>query len=319
MNRPGWRTLVAAVVAGIAAFGLGLLGESWLIRLLRLDRTELEWISDAILALGFMVVTLLWLHLRATESRLLGLERKRAAIETQLQLAADIQRQLLPDLPQRSGGLKWAARMEPASEVGGDFYDFLERSDGSILAIAGDVSGKGVPAALIHVALRALFRQAARETSDPAVVAARLSQGLNEDTGGSPYATAIVARFDASGRTLTYVNAGHPAGIVLRSGEAMLLESNGAPLGLLAGTGYESRRLELRSGDVGVFISDGISEAFESTPGASAAGVLRDAGRLCEPQLLCDILLGAAALGEGPIGVKGWHDDRTVLAFAVDG
>jgi len=316
--RPGWRAVAVALLAGIAVFGGGLLGESWLIAVLRLDRTALEWISDAILATGFTVVSLLWLHLRATEKLVLRLERKRVAVETQLQLAADIQRQLLPALPARSRRLQWAARIEPAFVVGGDFYDFLERPDGSVLVIVGDVSGKGVPAALIHVALRALFRQAARETSDPAVIAARLSEGLNEDTGGNPYATAIIAHFEPDSLALTYVNAGHPPGVLLRGGATSLLESNGVPLGLLGGVSYEVRRVELRGGDAGVFLSDGVTEAFESTPGLTAARVLADAGWHSDPRRLCGLLLEAAAASPGPVGVKGWQDDRTVLAFAVD-
>ena len=316
--RPGWRAVAVALLAGIAVFGGGLLGESWLIAVLRLDRTALEWISDAILATGFSVVSLLWLHLRATERMVLRLERKRVAVETQLQLAADIQRQLLPALPDRSRRLQWAARIEPAFVVGGDFYDYLERPDGSVLAIVGDVSGKGVPAALIHVALRALFRQAARETSDPAVIAAHLSQGLNEDTGGSPYATAIVARIEPGALTLTYVNAGHPAGILLRDGGVSFLASNAVPLGILSGSAYEAGRVGLRTGDAVVFLSDGVSEAFESAPGTTAASVLEGAGRMRDPRQLCRLLLDAAGRAPGPVGVKGWQDDRTVLVFAVE-
>src|SRR5215471_17330853 len=120
------------------------------------------------------------------------LDRARIALEEQLKVAAELQRRLLPTLPAEALNYRWCARMMPAYDVGGDFYDFLQVSPASILVIVGDVSGKGIPAALLQSALKTLFRVHAATTSEPAVLAARVSAGLREETGGVPYATAIL-------------------------------------------------------------------------------------------------------------------------------
>ena len=150
--------------------------------------------------------------------RVLALQQEQIVIDEQLRLAAEIQRGLLPDVPHATHGFRWAARMIPASRIGGDFYDFVQPTAGTVLAILGDVSGKGIPAALILSSLKTLFRTFARETVDPAAIAERISAALYEEYGGLPYATAIVARFETAPGRLAYVNAGHPAGYLLRNG-----------------------------------------------------------------------------------------------------
>ena len=105
------------------------------------------------------------------------------------------------------------------------------------------MSGKGIPAALILSSLKTLFRTTARDTVDPAAIAERISAALFEEHAGQPYATAIVARFEATPRRVAYLNAGHPAGSLLRSGAvSATLESGGQPLGLLAGAKYRDGR-----------------------------------------------------------------------------
>jgi sigma-B regulation protein RsbU (phosphoserine phosphatase) len=208
--------------------------------------------------------------------------------------------------------------MLPASRVGGDFYDFIRSTDGSVLAMVGDVSGKGMPAALIQSSLKILFRMVARDTSDPATIARRMSEGLHEETGGIPYATGIVARFEQAPARLSYANAGHPAGLVLRGREAHSLESGGPPLGLLPGASYESGEIALRAGDLGLLVTDGITEAFEGSS-LSLSDVIQNHGPAAaeEPAELCDRLLRAAGEAPGPAGVEGWQDDRTVFVFQV--
>jgi sigma-B regulation protein RsbU (phosphoserine phosphatase) len=264
-------------------------------------------------------VTYLWLRLKASRTRLLKLEREQVAIDEQLRLAAEIQRGLLPEVPNATPGFRWAARMVPAGRIGGDFYDFLEPTAGTVLAILGDVSGKGIPAALILSALMTLFRTIARQVQDPATIAERLSSSLHEEHGGLPYATAIVARFEAGSERLTYVNAGHPAGYVLGNGTVNALESGGPPLGLLPGAKYETGDLALSPGDVGVLVTDGITEALEtgSTTLGQALQAARHQGAGGAPNAICDYLLQAAAGGSGPVGVPDWQDDRTVFVFSV--
>jgi serine phosphatase RsbU (regulator of sigma subunit) len=317
-----WRPAVLAALAGVAGFLLATRGESLIIAAVHGDRAKLEWISDTVVSLGVVALTYLWLNLRESQVRVLALEREQIVLDEQLRLAAEIQRTLLPDLPAATPGFRWAARMVPAGRIGGDFYDFFQPSAGTAFAILGDVSGKGIPAALILSSLKTLFRATAQAASDPAAIAERISAALYEQHSGMPYATAIVARFDASGPRLAYVNAGHPAGYLLRDGDVAPLDSGGLPLGMLPGATYTTATLDLRRGDAGVLMTDGITEALETAPAtwaqaASAAGVGRDGPG--SPAALCDDLMETAARGRGPEGVDGWQDDRTVFVFTVEG
>jgi len=169
--RLSWRPAAAAALAGVAGFLLATRGESLIISAVRGDRAKLEWISDTVVSLGVVCLTYLWLNLRLSQVRVLALEREQIVLDAQLRLAAEIQRSLLPDLPAATPGFRWAARMVPAGRIGGDFYDFLPCGDGVVIAILGDASGKGVPAALTQASVKTLFRVSAIESRDPALLA----------------------------------------------------------------------------------------------------------------------------------------------------
>jgi serine phosphatase RsbU (regulator of sigma subunit) len=321
-RRTVWTPAALATGAGLASFVAGTAAESVILRAVHGDPRELEWLSDTVISMAVAGITYLWLHLRASRVRVLALEREQIVIDEQLRLAAEIQRGLLPDVPQATPGFRWAARMIPAGRIGGDFYDFLQPTAGTVLVILGDVSGKGIPAALILSSLKTLFRTVSRETVDPAAIAEHISAALHEEHAGLPYATAIVARFEAAPGRLAYVNAGHPEGYLLRNGTVIaVLESGGPPLGLLPGAMFETTHVELSPGDIGVLVTDGITEALEGgrmtlrqALGASRARLT--AGN--SPAEICDHLQRAAAEGPGPAGVPDWQDDRTVVAFVVE-
>jgi serine phosphatase RsbU (regulator of sigma subunit) len=316
-----WRSAVLATLAGVLGFLLATRGESLIIGAVHGDRSKLEWISDTVVSIFVVALTYLWLNLRESQMRVLALEREQIVLNEQLRLAAEIQRSLLPDLPAGTPGFRWAARMVPAGRIGGDFYDFFEPAAGTAFAILCDVSGKGIPAALILSSLKTLFRVTAHAASDPAAIAERISAALYDQHSGMPYATAIVARFDARGPRLAYVNAGHPAGYLLRDGGATPLESGGLPLGILPGARYTTATLDLRRGDAGVLVTDGITEALDTAPvtwaqAVSAARDGRDGPR--SAATICEDLMETAARGGGPAGVEGWQDDRTVFVFTVE-
>ena len=321
-GRGAWRPAALAAGAGLLAFALGTVVESVIIRAVHGNRLELEWLSDAVISFGVAGITYLWLHLNAARTRLFTLQQEQIVIDEQLRLAAEIQRGLLPHVPRATAGFRWAARMVPASRIGGDFYDFLQPAEGTVLAMLADVSGKGIPAALILSSLKTLFRTFARETVDPAAIAERISAALYEEYAGLPYATAIVARFETAPGRLAYVNAGHPAACLLRNGTVTAaLPPGGQPLGLLPGAAYATANVELRPRDIGVLVTDGITEAVEAGPrtlsqilGAS----LERSPMGISPDEICDDRLRAAEAGPGPVGVHNWHDDRTVFVFAVE-
>jgi len=315
------RALAVSVSAGLVAFVAGDLVESRVLVLRRAPPGELAWISDVVITCAVVVTTYLWLHLRTSLTRVEQLERHQIAVDEQLRMAAEIQQQLLPPVPASTPGFLWAARMVPAGRIGGDFYDFLPSGDGVVIAILGDASGKGVPAALTQASVKTLFRVSAIESRDPALLARRVSNALYDESTGSRYATGIVARVESDPPRLTYVNAGHPAGLLLRGDSARQLETGGPPLGLLQDASYEKESIALRPGDLGVFVSDGISEALEGMPLTVTEALqlrgAREAARRA-PADLCEFLLRAASRAGGPPGVEGWEDDQTTLVFRVE-
>ncbi len=307
-----------AIAGGAIVLILGAQTESGFIKAIGATGHQLEWISDVFASVAVTGVTYLWLHLRAARAELLNSERARITQDEQLRMAAEIQRTLLPEIPAETPGYRWAARMETAHQVGGDFYDFVTTGGGSVLVILGDVSGKGMPAAMMQSSLTTLFRVHASMTADPDAIASRMSQALFDQTGGNPYATAILGRFDHNPPRMTYVNAGHPAGLVLRRAGMLQLDTGGPPLGLLSDAGYDSASIDLTPGDAGVMVTDGVTEALEGIPLPLRQAL--ESGRrpsASTPEEDCDYLLGLAAGSPGPPGAEAWSDDRTAFAFRV--
>jgi sigma-B regulation protein RsbU (phosphoserine phosphatase) len=250
---------------------------------------------------------------------LTGLERAQIVLDTQLSLAADIQRHLLPSALVESNGVRWAGRLEPAHRIGGDFYDFIP-CDADGLFVVGDVSGKGIPAALLQASAHSLFRTLARETVDPAELLTRVSKEIYAENAGVSYLTCVLARVNSATRTVAYANAGHPAGLVVGTSGRRLLSRGGPPVGLFAESAYESEVLSIEPGDLAVIVSDGITEAIEED-GMPAVDILNRT--ICSisgprtPERVCDVLMETAQRSPGPRGVANWQDDKTVLAFAI--
>lgn len=317
MNR--LRFIGIIVFAGLAAIGIAQGVELFINRVLRPNAEELTWIGDLVAGGGVMIMTALWLTLRRTQSVLSRLERERVVLNTQLSIAADVQRGLLPPVPAPIGGVTWSAAVEPAGKIGGDYYDFLPLADGAMCVVLADVSGKGIPAAVFLSNVRAVLRTLVRETTAPAAILARLSEAVLVDAAVKLYVTCLVAVVDTVGRTLTYANAGHPAGLLLGRQSLRPLTVGGPPVGLLPHAVYEQESLGITSGDLVVFVSDGVTEALEATghegPAKLATEVERAGAQ--SPDAICARLLRAARHAGGPQGVEGWTDDRTVVVFSV--
>jgi sigma-B regulation protein RsbU (phosphoserine phosphatase) len=287
-------------------------------RLLGLDLWELEWISDVVLAVAFGAATFLWLHLRRARTALTRLERAQVVLDTELQIAADIQRTLLPPAPPTRDGWRFAAQLEQAGHIGGDFYDFVDCGR-SILVLLADVSGKGIPAALVMASSRTLFRQLARETEHPDELLTRLGRSLWEEHAGKPYLTGFLARVDLDARSVSWVNVGHPAGLLVRGTEQRALTSTGPPAGLLPDARYAAEDLPLARGDTLLLVTDGVTEALESGGRVEERIAWTVAQRRKKgPQAVCERVMRLAASGRGPVGAGEWADDRTVVAVTLD-
>ena len=155
--------VLLSIVSGLAAFVIAGVTEWVAIRLLGADPTELDWVSDLVLSVAFASAVFLRFRLKATQAERSRLERAQLVLDTQLRIAAEIQRRLIPPPPPSSAGCRWAARLQPAGQVGGDFYDFIRVGPDSLVAVVADISGKGVPAALLMAATQATLRDIARE------------------------------------------------------------------------------------------------------------------------------------------------------------
>jgi sigma-B regulation protein RsbU (phosphoserine phosphatase) len=169
-------------------------------------------------------------------------------MERELQLGREIQRELFPMPPQGINGVSIAARNIPCYEVGGDYYDFLELPDDDLGIVIGDVSGKGVSAALIMSSLQAALRVAAPMEDDLSMLVSRLNTFVYAATRGRKYVTCFFGRYNPASGVLRYVNAGHNPPFVVNNGSVHGLHSTGKPIGILPGSATRRRRSRCRRG-----------------------------------------------------------------------
>jgi sigma-B regulation protein RsbU (phosphoserine phosphatase) len=183
-------------------------------------------------------------------------------IRRELELGRQIQNEMLPHAPLRLGLTEIEGVSVPAREVGGDFFNYFVLSNGQVALLVGDVSGKGVGAALLMANIQASLRTRLALGQNLSALAAELDRDIEDNSPGPVYATLFVAMFDPATRLLRYVNAGHHPQYVLRAGGGLeRMSSSGLPVGLLAGRGYQERSMQLQAGDLLFFYTDGCVEA----------------------------------------------------------
>src|SRR5262245_31126645 len=191
--------------------------------------------------------------------------RSRERIDQELRVAQLIQQSFLPrDLPELRG---WqiAAHYRPAREVGGDFYDFIELPNERIGLVIGDVTDKGVPAAMVMAATRSVLRASAPRLVSPGEVLARVNDLLCPDVPERMFVTCLYAVLEPGAGRLQFANAGHDLPYVRRPGGADELRATGLPLGLFPGTEYEEKEATIGSGESLLLSSDGLAEAHGPT------------------------------------------------------
>src|SRR5215207_4567773 len=174
--------------------------------------------------------------------------RERERLEQELEVARRIQQASLPkEMPQLED---WhiAPYYQPAREVGGDFYDFLELADGRLGVVVGDATGKGVPAALMMASTRSTLRAVAQACDSPGDALSRVNDPLATDIPSNMFVTCFYAILDPHSGRLSYANAGHDLPYLHRNGEAEELRARGMPLGLMPGMSYEEGEVSLGEG-----------------------------------------------------------------------
>jgi sigma-B regulation protein RsbU (phosphoserine phosphatase) len=245
-------------------------------------------------------------------------------LERELSFAQRVQIALLPTaLPKRLKGVDVAARFVPARELGGDLHDFLSPEASSLVVAVGDVSGKGVPAALYSVFAgelvrsRTFRRRYQPERFSPSGVLSAMNTILHERQLESYYCTLCYAYFDFKRRVLTLANSGLPYPLKSTAEACTPIELPGIPLGTFTGVEYDQISLEIAAGDVFVFCTDGIYETFNAAGeefGTERVAETVQARRGESAQLIAASIFDAVDgfRGEAPQG-----DDMTVVVVKI--
>jgi sigma-B regulation protein RsbU (phosphoserine phosphatase) len=198
--------------------------------------------------------------------RLFAVEKEKERLQTELEIAREVQNQLYPKdaLPMR--GLQLSAVCDPARMVSGDYYDYTEVGEHQLAFAVGDVAGKGISAALLMATLQAALRsqvansEATHSFLSSASVISQLNKQIYATTAPEKYATFFFAVFDQPSQTLTYTNAGHLSPLLLRKGEFTALDSNGTVVGAFPFAKYDSSSIVMEPDDLLVCYTDGITE-----------------------------------------------------------
>ncbi|HTW67051.1 MAG TPA: PP2C family protein-serine/threonine phosphatase, partial [Bryobacteraceae bacterium] len=203
--------------------------------------------------------------------RLMVIEKEKERLETELEIAREVQAQLYPKEAPPRGGLQVTARCDPARMVSGDYYDYQALVQGKLVFAIGDIAGKGISAALLMATMQAALRaqvsqsQPPGDTSDvseldPANLVSKLNQQIYAHTSPEKYATFFFALYDESSRSLTYTNAGHLSPLLFRDGTVAPLDSNGTVVGAFPFSTYGESSLTFQPADLLVCYTDGITE-----------------------------------------------------------
>lgn len=240
-------------------------------------------------------------HLRADPQEL-------RHFDSELALARKVQRKLLPQPQFRAYGLECECASLPMSEIGGDLYDFLDIDSSRIGFVLGDVSGKGIGAALLVANLQATIRAQMELACSPSKLMQRVNQLFFDSTRPEFFATLFFGLYEAETRTITYVNCGHPAPVILRSANTTeLLEPTATILGAFKGSAFREQSVSLAAGDRLVLFSDGFSEANLAEDDASwPVDRIQRLGSLHQDGLASALASLAADMGEQA-------DDITVM------
>jgi serine phosphatase RsbU (regulator of sigma subunit)/anti-sigma regulatory factor (Ser/Thr protein kinase) len=188
----------------------------------------------------------------------------RERIENELRVARLIQQSLLPKQLPVATGWRFAARYQPARAVGGDFYDFVELPDGTLGLMVGDVTDKGVPAALVMATTRSILRTAAQRLASPGEVLQRTNDALCGDIPPNMFVTCLYAILDPATGRVKYANAGHDLPFLRHGSGVSELRARGMPLGLMPDMIYEEKEVVVAPGDRVLFYSDGLVEAHNA-------------------------------------------------------
>jgi sigma-B regulation protein RsbU (phosphoserine phosphatase) len=234
-----------------------------------------------------------------------------------------MQMRMLPAVSPPIAGVELAAQSFPATEVGGDFYDFMPPCNGRHGLLIGDISGKGLSGAMVMSAAMSSIRFAAEGTCDTADILSRANQRLNRDLQSNMFVAACLAMLDPAQLFLSYTNAGQPYPLLCRNGNVDFLPQNQSgdrfPLGILPTVAYREVQLQLQAGDVLVFYTDGIVDMMNGHGEPYGFDRLRNAVQRHLNQPLAEIITAVVADAQAYGGKGAPQDDVTMLLVKVTG
>lgn len=247
---------------------------------------------------------------------------QRERLNRELEIARDVQLRLFPQKLPKVEGLDFAGYCRPAFGVGGDYYDFIKLSDGCMGMAIGDVSGKGIAAALLMASLQASLRG---QTINPGSRLSEMIEHINrlvyDASADNRYATFFYAQYEPGGRILKYVNAGHNAPILCRKGagspEVERLEEGGTVVGLFPEAPYQEAQCKLCRGDFVVAFTDGISEAMNDAEEEWTEEQLIETIRNGDSRSAADMITAILERVDAFTGGARQHDDMTLVVMRV--
>jgi sigma-B regulation protein RsbU (phosphoserine phosphatase) len=235
----------------------------------------------------------------------------------ELEIAREIQLQLLPEMIPSIGPLDIGLSFTPVAHLGGDLYDLLRFDDGRVAFAIGDVSGKGAPAALYAALASGIIRTRATRKYPPGEMLELVNRSLQQRPILSQYIALTYAIFDPAPGQLTLANSGLPYAIRIHEAECSFIDMAGIPLGLFPDSKYQERTIDMAEGDLVVMYTDGIVEM--ESPSHEEFGLKRLAAVvLGHRESTPDGIIAAIqeALGEHAAGAAA-HDDQTILVMKV--
>src|SRR6267142_2279690 len=268
---------------------------------------------SAMLCFAF-VVYVIQRYIEQREALAKTVQQQRDDLLKDVGLAAQVQRLFLPAGKPAIAGLEIAGMMQPARGVGGDYYDYIPINAQTIQMVIADVSGKGVPAALLMSATAAAMQLEANHDRNMLEMVKRLNTEIHSVSDGERYVTLLVAEIDAHKRALRYVNCGHNPALLFQANTGTLsrLNSSCPPIGISPEEICELASVDLGPGDVVVFYTDGVTEAenqFGEEFGMQRlSAIVRRGSSLPAEDLMADIYNSAANFcGDN------FNDDVTIL------
>jgi serine phosphatase RsbU (regulator of sigma subunit) len=240
-------------------------------------------------------------------------------LRRELELSRQIQTEMLPRAPLRLGTAEIKGLSIPAREVGGDFFNYFALSDGRLALLVGDVSGKGVSAALLMANVQATLRARLPLETDLARLADGLDREIDENTPKSVYVTLFLGILDIERPMLRYVNAGHNPQFILRHcGGIEALSSTGMPVALYAGQGYQEAAVQIAAGDLLFFYTDGLVETENESGDMFGAERLQTLLAGEHEQRIDTVLERVDASVRSFRGKAEQFDDATMMALRID-